>query len=505
MKKNFMLIAVMAIALFFAVPMVSEASDSYGWRGNDVDGWWYGTKDGTSYYSNGFYQIGDEGDYYYFDAAGYMATGWKMIDGEWHYFEASGAAAEGWLELGGAWYYFGYQGYMLSDTTLQIGDETYLFTDTGANLCTPGWVEYAGEWYCIKDNGALYTDWQWLGNNWYYFHWDGVMAKEGVVYFSPDDMRLFDDNGIYLESCGWHWVDDSRFYVSETSQVLTEWQWIDNAWYYFGDDGRMYANRTAYLGSETERFYFKPDGQMLVGWYNMADAYDKYPSWRYSDASGRVYTGWLQEGSDWYYINDGYMQTGMFYDYNKDEYGKPIYDDDECTKYYFGRDGRMVYGWYHDEYYDATGYYSDSWIYTDPTTGVAHDGWLAVGNQWYFIDEDGYMVRDGIALTLDDPEWEDFAGEDHSMSSVEYAAYEAAREAHENSGYIFDASGVLVSGGWYTSTSSNGQTWYYANADGSAYDGWLLDGGSWYYINKGRMSTNCYQDGCWLGADGVWR
>lgn len=42
--------------------------------------------------------------------------------------------------------------------------------------------------------------------------------------------------------------------------------------------------------------------------------------------------------------------------------------------------------------------------------------------------------------------------------------------------------------GWYQS-GTGASDWYYANADGTLYDGWLYYGKDWYYINDGRMQT----------------
>ncbi|MDZ5061093.1 nucleoside triphosphate hydrolase, partial [Clostridium perfringens] len=34
-----------------------------------------------------------------------MVIGWKFVDGEWYYLESNGVMATGWKELGGIWYY----------------------------------------------------------------------------------------------------------------------------------------------------------------------------------------------------------------------------------------------------------------------------------------------------------------------------------------------------------------------------------------------------------------
>lgn len=66
--------------------------------------------------------------------------------------------------------------------------------------------------------------------------------------------------------------------------------------------------------------------------------------------------------------------------------------------------------------------------------------------------------------------------------------------------YIFDKSGAMVTG-WYAIDSyerdfatgemvKTAKTWYYADSNGVAHDGWLLDNGAWYYLDEGYMVTN---------------
>lgn len=73
--------------------------------------WWYRHADG-SYTTNGWEQIG--GKWYYFDAKGWMVTGWVKWKGKWCYCESSGACAYSkCLCIKGKWYAFGSDGYMV--------------------------------------------------------------------------------------------------------------------------------------------------------------------------------------------------------------------------------------------------------------------------------------------------------------------------------------------------------------------------------------------------------
>lgn len=256
-------------------------------------------------------------------------------------------------------------------------------------------------------------------------------------------------------------------------------------------------------------YYFENGGAMVDGWYNYGNAFSTYGDWVYCYADGTPADKWVAINGKWYYFNEGWMQSAEW-----------IYDEnDDDIRYYLGHDGAMVTGWYHFEYSDPHSKYSSNWIYTDPASGVAYTGWVLSGAKWYFIT-DGYMERSGAAYTVEYPEspqWEDFCGEDGIMSEEEQKAYDDAcekadfaweenYEAHRNSLYVFGDDGAMLTGGWYQYKDTYGSTWYYANADGTAARGWKEISGKWYYFDSydGKMYTNCYIDGCWLGADGAW-
>lgn len=141
MKKNFMLIVALAAMLFFAAPMTTEAADGEGsWKQN-ATGWWYEFSDG-SYLTDGMFEI--DGEWYYFDAAGYMKTGWVLVEydfggegdepidepipADWYYFKSNGAMAKGWLQDGADWYYLDPEaGYMWTERP--VGDYYYVGAD----------------------------------------------------------------------------------------------------------------------------------------------------------------------------------------------------------------------------------------------------------------------------------------------------------------------------------------------------------------------------------------
>ena len=93
-------------------------------------GWWYRYTDGT--YAVGLTKI--KSTTYYFDAKGWMKTGWRNIgpNADWYYFKSSGAMATGWQKIKGTWYFLNpADGRMLTGKQIVDG-KTYFLKSSGA-------------------------------------------------------------------------------------------------------------------------------------------------------------------------------------------------------------------------------------------------------------------------------------------------------------------------------------------------------------------------------------
>ena len=78
---------------------------------NDT-GWWFRYNDGT-WPASRWAELVWNGvsSWYYFNADGYMETGWLNEGGHWYYLHpysdgTQGYMYTGWHEIGGKWYYF---------------------------------------------------------------------------------------------------------------------------------------------------------------------------------------------------------------------------------------------------------------------------------------------------------------------------------------------------------------------------------------------------------------
>ncbi|MFJ8119998.1 N-acetylmuramoyl-L-alanine amidase family protein [Bacillus mycoides] len=109
------------------------------------------------------------GEKYYFDGNGEMATDWKEIDGNWYYFDSSGKAADsGWKQqtfnfawAKWNWYYFNSDGKMATGWKKSDGKLYYFaqknddFGDFGEGTMVRGMKRINGKLYQFdSDNGA---------------------------------------------------------------------------------------------------------------------------------------------------------------------------------------------------------------------------------------------------------------------------------------------------------------------------------------------------------------
>ncbi|WP_371410613.1 M15 family metallopeptidase [Bacillus toyonensis] len=67
-----------------------------------------------SFTTNFYGWVFEEDNWYYFNSAAKMVTGWQQIGGTWYYLNSSGAMLIGWQQINGSWYYLNSEGAMLA-------------------------------------------------------------------------------------------------------------------------------------------------------------------------------------------------------------------------------------------------------------------------------------------------------------------------------------------------------------------------------------------------------
>ncbi len=260
------------------------------------------------------------------------------------------------------------------------------------------WVKDNGIYYYYYSDGTMATGWQELDGYWYYFYSDGSMAYDTMVegcYVNNDGQWTKDEGSKeIIDGNGDHFY----YYIGPNNgKAVTGWNKIGDTFHYYNYPyGSMKRNDTQ-DGFDIDNYGNIVDG---TGWIK-----DEYSGEWYYFSDGEMKTGWIQDGSNWYYLKaDGTMATGWV----EDDTGWYFLDDNGCMEsndteggYHLNSSGKMITG---------TGWkYVDSWWYYLDDTGKVVTGWLYDQGNWYYLYPQGSMAKDttidGYYLG-DDGEWE---------------------------------------------------------------------------------------------------
>lgn len=150
----------------------------------------------------------------------------------------------------------------------------------------------------------------------------------------------------------------------------------------------------------------------------------------------------------------------------------------EGGNYYYYENGKLVKGWLKD---------GNNWYYLDPKTGVMLTGWQKVSGAWFYLKpSSGAMVTGWLKI---DGKWYFFNG-----SGVMVTGWRLIN----GTWYYLEPSGAMKTG-WL----HDGGNWYYLNESGAMATGWKKVDGNWYYLGpSGAMITGWrYNGGYWYYFD----
>ena len=288
---------------------------------------------------------------------------------------------------------------------------------------------------------------------------------------------------------GWQTIDGRKFYFDKDGIVLTGFRKIDGKLYYLGDFSYM------------DIYYGEGAGTIETGFvyiysYNENGAYSS--GYYYVNDDLTVATGWKTINGVRYYFNEnGIVQSGLL-----------------------KKDGKIYYLGYFD--YDSAksgvatpvekGFVELDNISGNGISYVNDDqslqtGWMDYKGRKLYFDENGILKTgvtkiSGVLYYL---------GDYVSLENLKAGKVEAVPTGFYQTGYsryygdiyyIYDDLRLAV--GW---AEINGKRCLF-NAEGVMQSGWQQSEGKWYYlgadIDNYGVETNCWYDGCWLGADGVW-
>lgn len=125
------------------------------------------------------------------------------------------------------------------------------------------------------------------------------------------------------------------------------------------------ANATTVEGwnNEGSGWYYYENGLKKSGWFNVNG------NWYAADYDGTMRTGWYNTNGEWYFLgDDGSMKTGWIRDGGK--------------WYYLQNNGSMKKGW---------AKISGNWYYLN-SDGTMKTGWIEYNGKWYYLLDSGVMA-----------------------------------------------------------------------------------------------------------------
>lgn len=343
--------------------------DTSGYVGKWVQSgsqWKYQNYDG-SYVKNCWKLI--KNLWYHFDANGIMQTGFLTLNGKTYYLQSSGAMKTGWQKISNTWYYFDSSGAMVSNGWRWINSKCYYF-DKNGKMAVDTWIgEYyvdaSGAW--VKDKKQEPDKWIRSSGRWWYRHGDGTYTRSDWEYIG-NKWYYFDQNGWMIT--GWQKVSGSWYYMeSNGARVADGWKWINNKCYYFDKNGKMAADTWI-------------DGSYV-------DASGVWIKDKKQEPENVTKTGWVQYSGHWMYYNtDG-------------SYVKSNWKSVNSIWYYFDQNGWMVTGWMT---LSSGKYYLNPTKNSDGVEGAMLKGYKQIDGKWYYLrsgeSPEGSLRYEGVTSIM---------------------------------------------------------------------------------------------------------
>ena len=558
LKKSYLLLFSLVLALNFGISnnhFAEESSNNYK-EIVYIDGIFY-VKEKPA---NGWY-IYEKIIYYFKDGkkfTGHIQIGKRykyVVNGLYAYGYANGilydygSPVNGWKDDGIKEFYFK-EGKKYTGTIKEDDGEKYIINGEYAKGYIKGlfyshgklgdwWIDDGTAWYFFRD-GKKFTGYGVDGNGKRYFVngkyangiYEGKFYKDGVE--TAGNVYV---NGVFYvkgkPANGWYEDEDITFYFKEGKkftgfiQIGKINKYIVNGRYAYG-----YANDIFYTYGVPvngwqfdgiKKFYFK-EGKKFTGTIKEEDE-EKYiingeyargyiRGLFYSD--GKIANWWVNDGTAWYFFQDGKKFTGLGVDGNGEryfvngKYANGIYNDklykdgvettekiyindifyvngklanwwyDDGTAWYFFKDGKKLTGKAVDgngEMYFSNGKYANT--YVDGIfcyEGKPTNGWFDDGNAWYFF-KDGKKFT-GKAV--------DGNGE------MQFFNGKYANRYIDN---IYYKDGKIAN--WWC---DDGTAWYFFK-DGKKFTGHGVDGNGERYFVEGKYANGIYEGK--LYKDGV--
>lgn len=241
---------------------------------------------------NRFFQVGDAT--YYTNNDGDVLRGAQTVNGDDLYFDESGKQVKGNFVTnpdGTRSYYDAITGVKLVDTTVVVNGETYNVDEKGVatKAHTSGFYTTGdNNWFYADSHGHNVTGAQFINGQDLYFESTGKQVK-GDFVTNTDGTRSFYhwNTGDKLVSTFFTTGNDKWYYADAKGHVVTGAQEINGQKLYFGADGKQVKGGFAPNANGTRSFYHGATGDKLVStFFTSGDN-----NWYYADAKGEVVVG----------------------------------------------------------------------------------------------------------------------------------------------------------------------------------------------------------------------
>lgn len=316
-----------------------------GWL--NIGGTWYYLNPSSGAMQTGWLKLGDVW-YYLNPFSGAMATGWLKVGNTWYYMNPSnGAMQTGWLDLNGTKYYLKSDGAMAT-AWVKIGN-TWYYMNPSSGLMQTGWLKLRSTWYYLKSDGTMAAD-TWIGDyyvnadgawvpgkekpvdkwintsgRWWYRHADGSYIKSNWEQIG-NQWYYFDKDGWMVT--GWLKLSDTWYYMNTSgARVSNCWTWVGNSCYYFNEDGKMAAD------TWIEDYYVNADGAWVPGQKKDDQKNDQNGSQNSNQNQTQTKAQWVKTSGRWWYRHADGSYTKSNWEYIDGQW------------YYFDKDGWMTIGY----------------------------------------------------------------------------------------------------------------------------------------------------------------
>ena len=252
----------------FVMALVTASLSSVAWkcevRSGANRGWVY-TGDSAYYYDDqgeelvGMQVMPDDGTTRYFDPETHaMVKGEVEIDGNRYFFDENGVLATGFQTVDGNTKYYGNDTGIMKTGWVTSGPEKFYFDEMTGNEVF-GWTEIGGnKYYFAEDSGKLVKGSFELEGNKYYSDAETGILTRGVA--TIDEKQYYFDKDTGIMTTGWVELDGNKYYFDEETgagydgiitlegstygfiggMMLTNKRAIgNNHLYYFGEDGTV--------------------------------------------------------------------------------------------------------------------------------------------------------------------------------------------------------------------------------------------------------------------------